>query len=197
MTRQRTMAIATTALLAVSLTACGDDDGTTSSTTKSTTAVSSPAVTTASTGGPATGQTTDGSAVAGTVAVERAWARTSPAMATAGAAYMVLTAAADDELLGAKVDASVAGKVELHETKAAATDGTAPAASGMGAMTMVPVESISLPKGTAVALEPGGFHVMLLGLVTPLEAGSTLSLTLVFKNAGEQVVDIPVRDDAP
>jgi hypothetical protein len=47
-----------------------------------------------------------------------------------------------------------------------------------------------------VALEPGGYHIMLLDLVAPLEAGTTLEVTLTFEESGEQVVTADVRDAA-
>jgi copper(I)-binding protein len=152
-----------------------------------------------------------GAATAG-VTVAGQWARTSPMMASAGAAYMTLTSAGDDTLIKASVDPSVAGTVELHETKMADMSGdmsgdiSGTTAEGMGgdtetsmapAMEMVPVDEIELPAGEAVELAPGGLHVMLLDLVAPLEVGTTIQLTLEFENAGTQVVEVPVRDDAP
>ena len=46
------------------------------------------------------------------ITVEGAWARTSPMMADAGAAYFTITSATDDALLSASVDSAIAGKVE-------------------------------------------------------------------------------------
>ena len=65
-------------------------------------------------------------AKSGTLEITGVWARTSPAMASAGAAYLEITNGTDtdDALLSASVEPSVAGKVELHETTAAMTDGT-------------------------------------------------------------------------
>ena len=50
------------------------------------------------------------------ITIEGAWARTSPAMTTAGAAYMVITSSVDDTLVGASVDASIAADAQIHET---------------------------------------------------------------------------------
>lgn len=66
---------------------------------------------------------------------------------------------------------------------------------GMGGeMEMREVESIELPAGEMVALKPGGYHVMLIDLVAPLEAGQTFELTLSFEVAGERTVTVTVRD---
>lgn len=144
------------------------------------------------------------------IVVTGAWARTSPMDATNGAAYFTVTSEAADSLIGVKADASVAAKVELHETAMAmptqstmgmGADTTMGMGSGstmpMGEMTMRPVAAIDLPAGTAVSLQPGGYHVMLFDLAAPLEVGDTITLTLVFTTADEVVVKVPVLDEAP
>ncbi len=192
----RTLAVAIGAGAALTLAACGDDSDSTDSASTETTAAES------------------GDEAAAGVAVEGQWARTSPMMATAGAAYMTLTSATDDALVRASVDPSVAGTVELHETKmvemeggmTATTDEMTATSGDMGgetdtsmapAMEMVPVDKIELPAGEAVALAPGGLHIMLLDLPAPLEVGTTIQITLEFDSGATQVVDVPVRDDAP
>jgi copper(I)-binding protein len=127
-------------------------------------------------------------------------------MATAGAAYMTITSSTADKLVGASVDASVAAVVEIHETRMVdggmGTDTTMMMGGdttmpGMGAMEMVPVDSLDIPAGTAVELAPGGYHLMLLDLAAPLELGSTFTVTLVFEQAGERLVEVVVADSAP
>lgn len=144
--------------------------------------------------------TTTTAAEAAAITVEGQWARTSPANAEHGAAYMMITATDDDMLTSASVDASVAAKVEIHETVPAdgATGMTgATGMSGMGAMTMRPVDGIELPAGESVELKPGGYHVMLLDLAEPLKAGDTIEVTLTFEKADPMTIKVPVRDDAP
>jgi copper(I)-binding protein len=70
-------------------------------------------------------------------------------------------------------------------------------AMGEGEMGMRPVEFIELPAGEAVELKPGGYHIMFIDLVKPLEVGTSIALTLVFENAGEITIDVPVLDEAP
>jgi copper(I)-binding protein len=134
------------------------------------------------------------------VTVEGAWARTSPAMTTAGAVYMQITASEADRLVGASVPASVAAVTEIHETVMAGGDmgGETDTTGGMGGeMTMQPVGALDLPAGETVSLQPGGYHIMLLDLAEPLETGRTFEVTLVFENAGERAVEVEVRDQAP
>ncbi|MCE9622752.1 MAG: copper chaperone PCu(A)C [Actinomycetia bacterium] len=179
---RRVSIIGLCALSALSFASCGDDEKSSSATTPD-------------------------------ITVEGQWARTSPAMATAGAVYLTITSPVDDKLVAAKIDPSITGTVEIHETVMAdaATDTTMAMGSdttmamgsdttmamGDGEMTMRPVEFIDLPAGVAVALEPGGYHIMLLDLVQPLEVGTTIQVTLVFETAGEVTIDVPVLDEAP
>jgi copper(I)-binding protein len=148
-------------------------------------------------------ESTSTTGASGAVTVEGAWARTSPMMVTAGAAYMELTSTVDDQLVGASVDASIAGTVELHETRMAETDTSTMDTTGMStadtapAMEMVPVDAIELPAGEVVELAPGGYHVMLLDLPAPLETGQTFTLTLDFAQAADQQVTVTVSDEAP
>jgi copper(I)-binding protein len=140
-------------------------------------------------------------ATAGEITVDGAWARTSPMATDRGAVYMVITSPVDDALVGASVPAEVAGTVEIHET-VVMTEGTGmgtPADSAVDAMamTMRPVDKIDLPAGEAVALEPGGYHIMLLDLVAPLETGTTIEVTLTFESGATTTLDVPVQEMAP
>lgn len=117
------------------------------------------------------------------IVVEDAWARPSPMMAGNGAAYMVIrnTGNVDDALIGAASD--VAETVELHET------------TMEGDMAgMHPVEAIPVPAGGSVSLEPGGYHVMLIGLKQELQPGQTITLTLTFEKAGQITVQAEIRE---
>ncbi len=187
MSNRSVLAGALVVVLGLSVAACGDDDSTSSATTGASGAVT----------------TVAGSAK---VAVSGAWARTSPASAENGAAYMTLTAAADDALVAAKVPSEIAGMTEIHETVAAdmgsatTMGGSATTMAGsattMGAMTMKPVAKIALPAGKAVELKPGGYHVMLMKLAKPLTKGQTFDVELTFEKAGKQTVKVEVRDNA-
>ncbi len=164
---------------------------------------------------------TPAASTSASITVSGPWARTSPAVASAGAVYLVLTngGGVEDALVAAGVDPSVAKTVELHETAVVgskdstamtATTGMATATSAPGGMQsstttgggaemmeMRPVARIVVPANGSVALAPGGYHIMLVGLVDPLAVGSTVSVTLTFEKSGNQVVTAPVRDTAP
>ncbi|MEJ6403397.1 copper chaperone PCu(A)C [Yoonia sp. 2307UL14-13] len=106
------------------------------------------------------------------------------ATARAGAGYMTITnnGDADDVLLRAEADFP---RVELHET--VTEDGVA---------TMQKQENVVLPAGESVRFEPGGKHVMFMGLSDPFEAGQEINVKLVFENAGEVdvIFNVEARD---
>lgn len=117
------------------------------------------------------------------IVIDDAYARAASPQARSGAAFMVIrnTGAADDRLIGAS--AGIARVVELH-THVEAADGV---------MQMREVEDgFAIPAGGAHTLARGGDHVMLMGLTAPMEDGATVPVTLIFEQAGEIAVDIPV-----
>ena len=118
------------------------------------------------------------------ITITDAFARTSPMMDRAGAAYMTIhnNGSEADRLLSASTDA--AGTVELHETTEVD-----------GMMQMSPVAAIEVPAGGQAELAPGGFHVMLIDLTRELKAGDQVELTLTFEKAGEITVTAEVRDE--
>lgn len=99
-----------------------------------------------------------------------------------GAVYMHLMneGDADDRLISAESD--VAEAVELHETR-----------MENDVMKMSPIEVVDVPAGGSATLEPGGMHVMLLGLKKELATGDTFELTLNFEQTGSQTIQVEVQ----
>lgn len=62
-----------------------------------------------------------------------------------------------------------------------------------GLMSMRPVTTVPIAAGATVKLEPGGLHVMLLGVDHPLAAGDTVPLTLTFGDGTTLEFPAPVR----
>ncbi len=114
--------------------------------------------------------------------------RATPAGAQVAAAYLKLTAGAKgaDRLIGAKVDPSIAGLVELHDML---NDG--------GIMRMRRIEGVEVKPGAPAELKPGGKHVMLMDLKRQLKAGDTIRIVLVFEKAGEVAVNAKVEQIGP
>ena len=61
-----------------------------------------------------------------------------------------------------------------------------------GVSSMRPSDGFDVPAHGRLQLTMGGDHLMLMGLVRPLVAGSTLALTLTFARAGDVKVSVPV-----
>lgn len=124
---------------------------------------------------------------AGLIAIDvnHPWARESPPTVLNGAAYMTLINQGDqpDRLLGAS--GKVAKTIELH---------THIMENNM--MKMRPVEAIDVNPGRPTVLQPGGLHIMLIGLERPLTAGQTFTLELQFEKAGVIPVEVTVIKDS-
>ncbi|AQY65959.1 MULTISPECIES: copper chaperone PCu(A)C [Pseudomonas] len=113
------------------------------------------------------------------VQVSDAWVRaTVPGQPSSGA-FMTVTADSDSKLL--RVASPVAKDVQIHEMS-----------MKDDVMRMGPVDSITLPAGTPVKLDPDGYHVMLMGLTGQIKEGDQVPLTLTVENAkGErQTVEV-------
>ncbi len=124
----------------------------------------------------------------GDLAIGHPWSRpTMPGMSM-GVAYLSITnrSKAADALIAASTPAAT--KVEFHETRVA--DGMA---------RMRPLMEIDIPPGETVKIQPGGIHLMLVGLEAPLELGKSVPLTLEFRQAGKITVELAIeaRDASP
>lgn len=121
----------------------------------------------------------------GDIDIGHPYARPSVPGQQLGAGYLKLTnKGADDRLVSAASPA--AASVEIHSMT---MDGDV--------MKMRQVEAINLPGGATVKLQPGGYHLMLMGLKAPLKAGDKIPLTLKFEKAGEVVVTVNVEVPKP
>lgn len=116
------------------------------------------------------------------IQVHQPFVRLMPPMQPNTAAFMRLENASlnDRVLVGAVSD--VAEAVELH---------THSVVDGM--MQMRQVQHIDLPAGDTVALQPGGLHIMMIGLKAPLEDGQLVEITLRYDDGTEQSIKAPVR----
>lgn len=128
------------------------------------------------------------------ISIDGQWARNSPMSAEQGAVYLNITSADGDRLLSASVDSSIAATAEVHETVPAEGES---GDDGMAMMMMQQVDAIDLPAGDTISLAPGGYHIMLIDIAKPLEIGQKFNVTLSLEKAGEQVVEVEVREEAP
>ena len=61
-------------------------------------------------------------------------------------------------------------------------------------MKMRQVESLSIPAGGTFELKPGGSHLMLMELKSPLKKGERVPLTLQLEKGGELKVELSVAE---
>jgi len=116
------------------------------------------------------------------IQIRNAYARSGMPGASSGGAYMTIvnTGPMADRLIG--VATEEARKIQLHSN--ILVDGVAQ----MREIT----SGITLEPGTLTVLMRGGNHLMLMGLVTPLLQDDTIRITLIFEQAGEILIEIPV-----
>ncbi len=120
---------------------------------------------------------------AGDLVITQAWSRATPGGAKVAGGYLTIQnkGSAADRLIGGAAD--VADKVQLHEM-----------ATTNGVMTMRPLDKgLSIEPGKTVKLAPGGYHLMLLDLKSPLKQGDKVPVTLEFEKAGKVKLTFEVQ----
>ncbi|MBT00202.1 MAG: copper chaperone PCu(A)C [Oceanospirillaceae bacterium] len=84
------------------------------------------------------------------------------------------------QLVGA--ESSAAQVVELHTHT-----------QENGVMRMRRIDAIELPANTQVTLQPGGLHIMLIGLQQGLSEGEEIDLKLQFSDGDSAELTLPIR----
>lgn len=122
----------------------------------------------------------------GVLAVTDVFARPSPEAGGAGGVYLTVLNGLDQQLQLTSIDGVIAQAVELHET-----------VNEQGVMRMEPhPEGFAVPALSALELKPGGKHIMLIDLASPLVAGDVFTLTLNFEGADPLTIDVPVGENS-
>ncbi|MDD2884182.1 MAG: copper chaperone PCu(A)C [Dechloromonas sp.] len=115
------------------------------------------------------------------VSVDQPYVRLAPPNAPATGAFMRLRNSSEQDVKLLKASNPASRVTELHTHL-----------NDNGVMKMRPVANIEIKaKGEAV-LQPGGLHVMLIDLKTPLKEGDIVPVTLSFDDGSEKTVDAPV-----
>jgi copper(I)-binding protein len=120
---------------------------------------------------------------AGDLVITQAWSRATPGGAKVGGGYLTIEnkGTMPDRLIGGT--AEVASKVQVHEMT-----------MDDGVMKMRPVEGgLTIDPGKTVKLAPSGYHLMIMGLKSPLKQGDKVPVTLEFEKAGKVAVTLDVE----
>lgn len=120
---------------------------------------------------------------AGDLVITQAWSRATPGGAKVAGGYLTIEnkGSAADRLIGGAVD--VAARVEVHEMS-----------MKDGVMIMRQLDKgLAIEPGKTVKLAPGGYHLMLMDLKSPLKQGDKLPVTLEFEKAGKVKLSLDVQ----
>lgn len=119
----------------------------------------------------------------GKLSINDAWARPAP-QAVNSAFFMTIANDSAETVTLTAVDTTACGRTELHISTM--TDGV---------MSMRPMsDGIEIPAGEAVALEPGGLHVMCLDKPNALITDEEHRLTLHFDGADSVEISAEIKE---
>ena len=110
------------------------------------------------------------------------WVTQVPESNETTAAYFTLAneTGVDDVLLGAVSD--IAEFIEIHEM-----------IQDKDVTGMKMLDQVEVKTNDSVQFSPGGLHLMLIGLTSPVKKGSPITITLKFQNAGDVKVNFEVK----
>ncbi|MFL1876661.1 copper chaperone PCu(A)C [Hansschlegelia beijingensis] len=120
---------------------------------------------------------------AGDLLISNPWSRATATGAKVGAGYFTLTnqGSTPDRLVSVSSDFSE--KAEMHETT-----------TENGVSRMRPISGgLEIKPGETIRFEPGGKHLMFLGLRQPLKQGESVKGAVVFQKAGKVDLDFAVK----
>ncbi|NQE61964.1 copper chaperone PCu(A)C [Caulobacter sp. RHG1] len=120
------------------------------------------------------------------ISVRQPWSR--PAQAGMnGVGFLTIANTGKTPVTLRSAASPAAGKVEIHQS-----------AMANGVMTMRRQDNgLVVPAGDQVALAPGGYHLMLIGLKKAQGAGQKVPVTLVFDGGRQIQVELAVQLAAP
>lgn len=114
------------------------------------------------------------------------WVRASLGAGKTTAAYITLDNSHGPSDVLLSVHTPVATATEIHTMT---MDGDI--------MRMRRMETAPLPNGDKLEFQPGGMHLMLIGLTSKIQAGDDVPLTFVFEKMGEKTISLKAMKKAP
>lgn len=120
------------------------------------------------------------------ITFEKPWIRLLPPTVMHTAGYVTIKNSADmnDRLLD--VWSPTINSMSVHQTKEVD-----------GVFKMLAAENLVIPKKGELTMQPGGYHIMIMGLDTPLTEASKVTICFEFEKAGIVHVVFPVQKSAP
>jgi copper(I)-binding protein len=120
--------------------------------------------------------------VADEITVNGPYIRAVPPVVKTSAAFMQFQNSSDTEQFLVSASTPAAAAVELHMHT-----------MDDGVMRMRRIAHVHLPPNETVSLEPGGLHIMLFDLVSPLNVGDQVPMTLTFEDGSTKEISAEVR----
>ncbi len=111
--------------------------------------------------------------------IENGWVR--PTTGKMSAAYFTLTNLGQDDNALVSLSSDKAKAVEIHISE-----------MQDGKSTMRQIQQLPISAGESALLAPGGLHIMLIGLTTPLAEGEMVDFTAVFENGETYRFQLPI-----
>ncbi|WP_084099803.1 copper chaperone PCu(A)C [Demequina sp. NBRC 110051] len=119
----------------------------------------------------------------GEITVTDPWVKTAESGMTA--AFGELTNGTDETVVLVAAASAVSTEIQLHETLS----------DESGGMSMSEKEGgFAIAPGETLTLEPGGNHLMLMGVTEPIEAGDIVDVTLTFEDGSTVDVTADAKD---
>jgi periplasmic copper chaperone A len=123
---------------------------------------------------------------AGGLVIEHVWAQPTPPRAIVGRVYLTIVNN------GKEVDHLVAASTDVARTAEV---------SGVRILQDAPNQrhlvNIDIPPGGKIVFSPGGYHILLRNLKTPLVAGERFEVDLTFEKAGDIPLDVKIEAPKP
>ena len=119
------------------------------------------------------------------IEVTNGWVRETPPGVKNAAAFFTLSNRSEKtrQLINVQCEATLAARCEIHEHIHNETG-----------MRMQKVEApLNIPAAGSMQFTSGGYHVMLIGLLKPLLAGSTVDIIFLFDDQSTYHAQLPVK----
>lgn len=135
-------------------------------------------------GGSSTASATAGVSAGAELTTSDAWVKAAGSDSTMTAVFVTLKNATDKDITVTSATTDMSSTAELHEM-----------VEKNGQMTMQEAKGgFVVPAGTSLELKPGGFHIMVMQLGSPVAAGDKHTVTLTLGDGSEVTFDAIAKD---
>lgn len=121
--------------------------------------------------------------LSGNLEVKNPWMRAAPESSNS-AAYLTIWNGTSERDTLLEIKAEEVAKSEVHESYT----------TNEGLAGMRPAGLLDIASGDSLVLQPGGLHLMLMGVKKNLQKGDSLQLTFMFAKAGSLAVQAAVKN---